>query len=538
MKFGPVPVEEAVGAIAAHAVKAPGLSLRKGSRITRADVAAMIQAGIADVVVARLDPGDLDEDVAARRVAEACAGEGVSAARGATGRCNLHAAHSGVLEFDAAGVDAFNLIHESLTLATLPPYRAVVAGELVATVKVIPFAVPSFLLDTALRRAGPVMRIAPFRRAKVALLSTLLPGLSEKVVEKTERVTQERLAHFDAHLSDVRRIPHEVEALSSAILQAIKGGAEVVVIFGASAIADRADVIPLAVEHAGGRVERLGMPVDPGNLLMLGRLGDVPVLGAPSCARSPKENGFDLVLPRLLADLPLRAADIARMGVGGLIGEIVTRPQPREQARETTAAPIAAVVLAAGRGTRMPGANKLLETVGDQVVVRRVVEAALAGGARPVLVVTGHEKERVAGALSGLPVQVVENAAYADGLSTSLAAGIRAVPSTCEGALVLLGDMPLVDGELVRGLIAAFAPDEGRLVVVPVAEGRRGNPVLWARRFFPALQSLDGDMGARALLAGHPEAVFELETSGAAVTLDVDTPEALALARAALRAAG
>lgn len=538
MKFGPVPVEEAVGAIAAHAVKAPGLSVRKGSRLTRADVAAMIQAGIAEVVVARLDPGDLDEDAAARRVADVCAGEGITPARGATGRCNLHAAQAGVLEFDPAGVDAFNLIHESLTLATLPPYRAVTTGELVATVKVIPFAVPSFLLDTALRRAGPVMRIAPFRRARVALLSTLLPGLAEKVVEKTERVTRERLARFDAHLSHALRMPHEVEALSSEILRSVKEGAEAVIIFGASAIADREDVIPLALERAGGRVERLGMPVDPGNLLMLGRLGDVPVLGAPGCARSPKENGFDLVLPRLLADLPLRAVDIARMGVGGLIGEIVTRPQPREQDREAKTAPIAAVVLAAGRGTRMPGANKLLETVGETAVVRRVAEAALAGGASPVLVVTGHEKERVAAALTGLPVQVVENAAYADGLSTSLAVGIRAVPPECEGALVLLGDMPLVDGALVRGLIAAFVPEEGRLIVVPVAEGRRGNPVLWARRFFSALQSLEGDMGARALLAAHPEAVFDLETSGAAATLDVDTPEALARARAAVRAAG
>ncbi|MEW6257260.1 MAG: molybdopterin-binding/glycosyltransferase family 2 protein [Pseudomonadota bacterium] len=538
MKFGPVPVAEAVGAIAAHAVKAPGVIVRKGQRISPGDMAALACAGIQTVVVARLDPGDVDEDAAAHRVGMACAGEGVRAEAGSNGRSNLHALRAGVVEFDAAAVDAFNLIDESMTLATLAPHRTVAAGDLVATVKIIPFAVPSFLLETALRRASPVMRVAPFQRARISLISTLLPGLADKVVEKTERVTADRLSRLEARITDMARIPHEVGALSGALTAAVAGGAEAVIVFGASAISDRGDVIPVALEQCGGRVERLGMPVDPGNLMMLGRLGTVPVLGAPGCARSPKENGFDHVLARLLADLPVRSVDVARMGVGGLIAEIVTRPQPRELGPESQAAPIAAVVLAAGRGTRMPGANKLLETIGDTVVVRRVVEAAVAGGADPVLVVTGHERERVAASLTGLPVSVVENAAFAQGLSTSVAAGIRAVPDTCQGALLMLGDMPLVDGPLVQKLIAAFSPAEGRLVVVPLAEGRRGNPVLWSRRFFPALSALEGDMGARALLAAHPEAVMEVETSGPGATLDVDTPEALALARAACRAAG
>lgn len=531
MKFGPVPPQEAAGAIAAHSVRAGSLVLRKGTLITDDHVAALLAAGVSDLTVARFEDGDVPEDAAAARIAAACTGDGVMPAVAFTGRANLHALHGGVLELDPAAVDAFNAVDEALTFATLAPFRPVATGDLVATVKVIPYAVPEYLIETALRRAQPIVRVAPFRRREVAVISTLLPGLADKVVEKTLRVTAARLARFEARIAIDVRVPHEEEALRAAILAAVRQGAETVLVFGASAIADRRDVIPVALEAAGGRVERLGMPVDPGNLLMLGRLGDVPVLGAPGCARSPKENGLDFVLARLLADLPVRSADIARMGAGGLIGEIVTRPQPREELAEP-AGPVAALVLAAGRGTRMGGPNKLLEPVGARAVVRRVVEAALDGGASPVIVVTGHDGARVRSALAGLGVRFIENPDYANGLSTSLAAAIRAVPGDVPAALVMLGDMPLVDAHLVQRMTAAFAPDQGRLIVVPVSDGRRGNPVLWARRFFPALASIEGDVGARAILASHGEAVAEIDAPGQGILLDVDTPEALAAARA------
>lgn len=531
MRFGAVPLGEALGAIAAHSVRAGDVVLRKGTRIEAGHVAALSRAGVQEVVVARLDAGDISEDMAALQIAVACAGEGVMAAEPFTGRANLHARHAGVVELDPAAVDAFNVVDEALTIATLPAFRPVGAGDLVATIKVIPYAVPTFLVETALRRALPIVRVAPFRRRKVGVISTLLPGLAGKVVEKTLRVTAARLARFEAEISADLRVPHEEGGLRDAILSVVRAGAEAVMVFGASAIADRRDVIPAALEAAGGRVERLGMPVDPGNLLMLGRLGDVPVLGAPGCARSPKENGLDFVLARLLADLPVRSSDIARMGTGGLIGEIVTRPQPREEPPQAVSSAIAAVVLAAGRGTRMGGPNKLLEPVGGRAVVRRVVEAALAGGASPVIVVTGHDGARVRAALAGLDVRCIENPDYAAGLSVSLAVGIRAVPESAQGALVMLGDMPLVNAHVVHRLLAGFAPDQGRLIVVPVSEGRRGNPVLWSRRFFSALSTIEGDVGARAVLAAHAEAVAEIEVPGPATVLDVDTPDALTAAR-------
>ena len=212
-------------------------------------------------------------------------------------------------------------------------------------------------------------------------------------------MTQERLAPAGARIVAERRVPHEQGALAKAVDEVLKEGAELVVVFGASAIADRRDVIPAAVEAIGGRIEHFGMPVDPGNLMLVGQARAQPVLGAPGCARSPKENGFDWVLMRLLAGLPVSRADITGLGVGGLLMEIVTRPQPREEPSAEKGARIAAVILAAGRSTRMGGPNKLLAEIGGRRWCGSPPRRRCASRARPVIVVTGHQREQVEAAL-------------------------------------------------------------------------------------------------------------------------------------------
>jgi len=301
-------------------------------------------------------------------------------------------------------------------------------------------------------------------------------------------------------------VPHDEAALSAAIKELLGLGAELVIVFGASAIADRRDVIPAAISGIGGVIEHFGMPVDPGNLLLIGNADGVPVLGAPGCARSPVENGFDWVLMRLLAGLKVTRTELTGMGVGGLLMEIVTRPQPRESLAADSNRNVAAVILAAGRSTRMGGPNKLLA-------------------------VTGHQAEEVQKALQGLKVRFVHNPDFAEGLASSVKAGIAAVPENADGAVICLGDMPLIDAHLIDRLIEAFAPDRGNLIAVPVSDGRRGNPVLWSRRFFHELMTLDGDIGARHLIAKHGEAVAEVPVEGHGAFLDIDTPQALEAAR-------
>jgi molybdenum cofactor cytidylyltransferase len=529
MKFGSVPVAEAAGGIAVHSIRKAGLVLKKGTLIGPSEVAALRAADVGEIVVARLEPGDVSEDQAAAEIAGAVVGEGVRVDRAFTGRANLFAEEPGVLVVDKTAIDCLNLIDEAVTFATLPAFKPVVAGEMVGTVKIIPFAVAGAVRDASVavaRSKAPLIRVAPYRIRKVGVVSTVLPGLATKVIEKTLTVTAERLKPAGAAIVAERRVAHEQAAIAKAIEEVLREGAELVLVFGASAIADRRDAIPAAVAAVGGTVEHFGMPVDPGNLLLMGQVRGKPVLGAPGCARSPKENGFDWVLMRLLAGVPVPRETIAAMGVGGLLMEIVTRPQPRDEP-VVTGHNIAAVVLAAGRSTRMGGPNKLLAEIGGRPLVRIAVEQALASRAKPVIVVTGHERERVEAALKGLPVQFVHNPDFAVGLGGSVRTGIAAVPAAADGAIVCLGDMPQVDAALIDRLITAFAPEQGALAVMPTIDGQRGNPVLWSRRFFPDLMAIEGDVGARNLINRYGEAVVEVPVTGKGALVDVDTPEAL-----------
>lgn len=532
MKFGPASPADAVGGVTVHTLRQGSLVLKKGTTIGAAEVEALNKAGVKEIVVVRLEAGDVSEDVAAAGIAQAVAGDGVNVERAFTGRSNLFAAKAGVLVVDRAAVDRINGVDEAITFATLAAYKPVVEGEMIATVKLIPFGVDARLRDAAVAAAsGGALRIAPYTIKRVGIVSTLLPGLAPKVIEKTLRVTAERLAPAGATIIAERRVPHEEAALAASIKELLGLGAELVIVFGASAIADRRDVIPAALEQVGGTIEHFGMPVDPGNLLLIGNTGGVPVLGAPGCARSPVENGFDWVLMRLLAGLKVTRADLTGMGVGGLLMEIVTRPQPRTSPDIEGNRHVTAIVLAAGRSTRMGGPNKLLAELNGKKLVRIVTEQALASKASEVIVVTGHQAELVENSLQGLKVKFVRNPDFAGGLASSVKAGIAAVPAGADGAVICLGDMPLIDAQLIDRLIETFAPDRGNLIAVPVSDGRRGNPVLWSRRFFGELMTLDGDVGARHLIAKHAEAVAEVPVEGFGAFLDIDTPQALEAAQ-------
>jgi molybdenum cofactor cytidylyltransferase len=544
MKFGEVPVAEAEGAILVHSLKFGDMALKKGRVLSRADIDRLRAGGPERIVVAQLEAGDIGEDEAARRIAAAAAGPGISAGPPFTGRVNLHAEASGLVVFDPERLDRLNLVDEATTLGTLPLYAVVEPRQMVATVKIIPFAAPAHAVEACAAIAaegGPLLRVAAFRALTVGLIQTRLPGLKESILDKTKTVTEQRLSALGCSLAFEERCEHREAALAPLVEDAIRRGVDMVLIHGASAIVDRRDVIPAAIVAAGGRIDHFGMPVDPGNLLLLGHVAEKPVLGLPGCARSPKVNGFDFVLQRLVAGLPVGPQEIMRMGAGGLLAEIPSRGLPRAEARAEpaqkaqTGPRIAALLLAAGQSRRMGGPNKLLEDVDGRPRIVRTATRLLSSRARPIVAVLGNNAEAVDAALGKLPITRVRNPDFAQGLSTSLKRGLAVLPQEIDGVLVCLADMPLVAGRDLDRLIAAFNPLEGRAIIVPTRHGKRGNPVLWARRFFAEMQSLAGDVGARHLIGEHAELVAEVEMDSDSVLVDIDTPEALAALRGKVR---
>lgn len=331
MKFGSVPIEAAEGAILAHAANIPEGRIAKGTRLGADDVRRLREAGRASVIAATLELEDLPENEAAGRLGAALASPSVRAEAAATGRANLFAERSGVFVVDRALVDRLNAVDPGITLATLAEHAPVLAGQMVATVKIIPLAVPSASVKAVcdVAAGSAVFELAPYRAHRIGLVQTRLPSIKESTLDKTRRVLEARLVASGSSVAQEVRCEHDADALARA-LEALNP-ADLVVIFGASAVIDAADVVPAAIREAGGAVAHLGMPVDPGNLLLLGRFREAPIIGAPGCARSPKENGFDWIINRLLADVPVQSEDLRRMGVGGLLTEIPSRPQPRQR---------------------------------------------------------------------------------------------------------------------------------------------------------------------------------------------------------------
>ena len=538
MIFGPTPLDRALGSILAHTRRLPGLVLKKGAVLDLAAIAALRAAGHDPVIAATLEPGDVPEDEAATRLADALLAAGLDRSRAGTGRVNLLAHTPGLLRIDAAAVDALNAVDESLTLATLPDWSTVAPGEMIATIKIIPFAVPGAVLARALAAIQPgAIGLHPYTPRRVGLVMSTLPGLKPSILAGTEEATRNRVESLGGQLLPAITCPHETPAIAAALHQLVEAGADILLVAGASAVVDRRDVGPAGIVAAGGAIHHFGMPVDPGNLICLGQIGTRPALVLPGCARSPKLNGIDWVLQRLFANLEVDGPALAGMGVGGLLKDVGARPLPRAKA----AAPrpkIATIVLAAGRSSRMAPRHKLLVPTRDgRAIVARVVDNLLSAPGRPVIVVTGHCAPEVEAALAGRPVTFVHAPDWSDGLAASLRAGIAAVPPDCAAAIICLGDMPLITARVLERLVAAYDPDEGRHIVAPTHAGQLGNPVLWSRRFFPEIMSLTGDRGARPLLDRHAEHLATVPMDDDATLRDVDTAEQLATLPAALQPA-
>jgi molybdenum cofactor cytidylyltransferase len=531
MKFGPLPLAEAEGAILAHSLQAGPSRLKKGRVLSADDVATLRGAGYTQVTVARLGPDDMGEDAAAAAVAEALAGPapaacGLSLSVPFTGRANIFAECHGILELDAAAVAAANAVDEAVTVATLSQHARVAPRQMLATVKIIPYAAPGAAVARAVATLGAgALRVHPFTCASATLILTETPGMKPALLEKGADAVRARLAALGIGHVEERRVAHETEAVAAA-LDAAQGA--LVLVLTASATSDRGDVGPAAVGRAGGRLIRFGMPVDPGNLLFLGDLRGRQVLGLPGCARSPKLNGADWVLERLAAGIAVDDAAIAAMGVGGLLKEIPARPEPRAGGATVPARPVvAAVLLAAGAGRRMRGADKLLEPVGGVPAIRHAAQGLLDSRADSVFVVVDPAHAARCAALDGLDVTVVENREAAEGMGASIRAAIAALPPETDAVLLALADMPEVAPAHVDRLIAAFDPEEGRAICrAATATGEPGHPVLFGRRFFESLGRLTGDEGARQIVAEHPELVETVPTPGQAARLDLDTPEA------------
>lgn len=536
MIFGEFPLAECDGLLLAHSLRLPDRILKKGRRLTGADFPLLAAAGIDRVYGARLDAGDVDENAAAGMVGAALTRPGIAARAPQAGRCNLYAMERGLVSVDPAIIDRINRIDEAVTVATLQPLSAARRGAVIATVKIIPLAVERTVVDACIAAAGQgaALGVLPFQPMRAALIVTEQPGEPPRNYVAAVTSSRRRMEELGSHLGLVQRCAHDTAAVAAALHELLAAGSRLIMISGTTVPKDRADTVPAAIVAAGGEIVHFGMPVEPGNMLLLARIGEVPVIILPGCARSRRSNGLDWVLQRMLAGLPMGREQIMGMGVGGLIrspaeaGEDENAVQP-EPVRIAAGRRVAALVLAAGSGSRMGGANKLLQPVQGVPMLRRVVNAALASRCSSVRVVTGFAAAEAEACLAGLDVAFTHNPDFPSGMASSLRCGLAALDPEADAAVVLLADMPFIDGGHIDRLIDAFDPARPG-IVAPVKDGRRGNPVLWPRALFAEMQTIEGDVGARELLRRHAGQVQLVACEDDAIFADIDTPAALGAA--------
>ncbi len=518
--------------------------MRKGQRLNLEQIEQLRLAGIATVMAAREEPEDLHENAAAERLAYALVPwpdlQGLRVGPARHGRVNLFASREGLFRVRPHLVMAFNQISESVALSTLSNWCRVAAGQLVATVKVIPFAVREeavVRVREALPFDQPALEVRPVRIRSAALVTTRGEWTPAKLPARGIDAVRARLGSLSIPLTSAAEVPHAMEPLAEALSES---SAELLLVLGDTVTSDRGDVAPQAIIRAGGRILRFGMPVDPGNLLLLAELGGRPVIVLPGCARSPKLNGADWVLERIACGVQLGDADFAAMGVGGLLHEIASRPAPRLGGTEVPPVPtIPVLLLAAGTSRRMEGSHKLLRTV-DGVPLAALSASRLADSlASEIVAVVGPRREEMARALhvhAPERVRVLENQLHEEGIGASIRVGIAAVAEDADAVVIALADMPEIDASDIDRLIRSYNPAKGAGICRLVGpNGEPGHPVLFGKRYFEALAALTGDRGARDVLLEHCRDVLDLEaTAEKLVDLDTETDWARWLARRAI----
>jgi molybdenum cofactor cytidylyltransferase len=327
MQFGPIPLMQAEGKILAHNLAGTDGKrlLHKGKLLSAADLDLLHNYGCEEVYVAWLDPDDVDENVAAQRTGEAVSGTHLEMSRATAGRVNLKAAALGVLRIDTARLDAINQC-DGITIATLRANSVVTPRKIVATIKIIPYGVPESDVQSVVDRAAagqPVIRIDALTPRTVGLVLHGSPGLHQRLAADFMPL-QDRITALGSQVTAPDFValgsPGVEQRLADSLQHMCRAGASLIILAGETAVMHRNDMLPRAVERAGGSIECVGAPVEPGNLMMLAYLGNVPVLSAPGCARNPRDNVVDHVIPRLLTGERLTRSDIIAMAHGGLLG--------------------------------------------------------------------------------------------------------------------------------------------------------------------------------------------------------------------------
>ena len=531
MKIKSLAPQDSIGAVLAQTYNLPGKVISKGTFVTNEFVGYFKTGNVKTILCAVPEEGDIHEDEAAEAISSAIDKNHIYADKASTGRVNFKSQSLCLVRYDRDFIKEVNLVDESIAFSIVEHNQLLAEGDLIATLKIIPFFMQKKYVDRVIKilAKDELFKIHSLKKKEVTLIQTCFEWQKKSIFTATSNVTKARLEALGCSLKKEKLINHDYDTLRAIIRSSVKNEPEILLVSGATAITDRSDYIPKAILSEGGEIIQYGLAVDPGNLLLIGKVGNTTVIGMPGCARSPKLNGFDWVLQLLMADIPINREELADMGAGGLLMEIASRPLPRALAKSVSKreTKVMGVILAAGNSTRMGKDNKLLRNIGDAPLIRNTAIEMLKSDLDSCSIVLGYQSDKVADVIKDLNINLILNPLWKEGQASSLRAAINTLDSTYSDLLIMLGDLPGIKSSHINSIIEEHLLTDNRKskITIPSFKGQKGNPVIWGRSFFHDLSNLEGDVGGRALFSEHPAAINILEMDDPWVVEDADTPE-------------
>ena len=525
MNFGKVKIKDSLNGILAHTISIGKKRFSKGRIISKEDQHYFMKHKIESLICATLGETDIHEDKAANLLAKKFNNKTLALEKAFTGRANILANESGLLIIDVNKIRKFNSISENITIATLNNNSKVKKGEMIATIKIIPFSIEDryFKIINEINFLKSLY-IHAFKHKKCALLLTHIEKENKKINSISEIRIKDRLEKLNCTLELINTCEHDSKEIAINIKNFVKNNFKLILILGSSAIVDINDKIPEGIKNANGKIIRFGMPVDPGNLLLLGQIKNIPIIGLPGCARSPTLNGFDWILERLLSGNSVTDKDISNMGVGGLLKTINKRNKINTKEKKYK---ITNIILAAGQSKRMLKDNKLLIKINKKTMIERIINTSLNSNANSTVVVLGHQSDTIQEYIRNKEVVTIINKDYKNGLSSSLQCGISALPDDCDAAIIILADMPNIQSNMINSMIKNYDPSNNKCIIVPTFKTKKGNPILLDRKYFPDILKVKGDKGAKDIILNNKESIYELPQKNSSVLNDIDTKEDL-----------
>ena len=531
MKILGLDPQESLGSVIAQTYNLPGKTISKGTFVTSEIVEYFKEGEVQNILCAVPDNGDIHEDEAANIISNEIDRSHIYTEGASTGRVNFKSRSLCLVRYKRDLIKKVNLVDESIAFSIVEHNQLLAKNDLIATLKIIPFFTQKKYVDQVISKLAKneLFKTHSLNKKEVSLIQTSFDWQKKSIFKATSNVTRNRLEALDCSLNEEKLIRHDYEVLRSEIKSSVESGIDILLLSGASAIIDRSDHIPKAILSEGGEIIQYGLAVDPGNLLLLGKIGKTTIIGMPGCARSPKLNGFDWVLQLLMADIPINREELADMGAGGLLMEIASRPLPRALAKSVSKREkkVMGVILAAGNSTRMGKDNKLLRKIGDAPLIRNTAIEMLKSDLDTCSIVLGYQSDKVADVIKDLNINLILNPLWKEGQASSLRAAINTLDSTYSDLLIMLGDLPGIKSSHINSIIEEHLLTDNRRskITIPSFKGQKGNPVIWGRSFFHDLSNLEGDIGGRTLFSEHPAAINILEMDDPWVVKDADTPE-------------